>query len=79
MKREQSGGDEVVVVFKSDGKLAHGGVADHDVDEFFEAIEDVVLDVGDVMFDTNSFDERLSFLVREHGEVGEDVVLDLVI
>mmetsp|Transcript_29802 Transcript_29802/g.91256 ORF Transcript_29802/g.91256 Transcript_29802/m.91256 type:complete len:464 (-) Transcript_29802:4-1395(-) len=70
---------EVEVAVVGGGEFAHDGGPDHDVDGFVEAVEDVVLDVGDAVLGADGLDDGLGLAVGEHGEVGPHVVFDLVV
>ena len=62
-----------------DPVAAHRGGARHDVDGLLEAPEDVLLDVRHAVLGADGLDERRRLLVREHRQVGPEVVLHLVV
>ena len=61
------------------GEATHRRVPHRDVDRLLKAPEDVLLDIGDAVALADGLDEGLRLLVREHREIGPQVVLDLVV
>ena len=51
----------------------------HDLDRLVDPPEDVLLDIWDAMAVADLADERGTLLVGEHGELGVQVVFDLVV
>mmetsp|Transcript_7731 Transcript_7731/g.31363 ORF Transcript_7731/g.31363 Transcript_7731/m.31363 type:complete len:482 (-) Transcript_7731:82-1527(-) len=57
----------------------HAPLANHDIRELHEALPDRLLNVRHAVLLANLLDAGLGLLVRLHGDVGEHVVLDLVV
>ena len=66
-------------VLERDREFAHGSLVDHDISELLQAPEDIVLDVRHVVLLADLQHDGGGLLVREHGEVRPQVVLDLVV
>ena len=70
---------DVLLLLEGDGELAHSCGSHHDIRKLFQAPEDVLPHIGDPIFPANVLNKGLGLLVGQHGQVGPEVVLHLVV